>query len=350
MKRFSFHCLRIHFVFLVSLAIIPSLSLILYTTLDQRQSAANEVQAEALHVARHVSSRQQRLIDGAWELLVALAHLWADQDYNSTVYSKFFEDFLGKYPQYINIGVVEGNGNTFVSAVPLKTPINIIEKTWFQHAKQTRGLAIGDYQIERITGKASIHIGYPAFDRTGQVSAVFFVELDLSWLNQFPAEAQPTEKMAFAVVDRKGEPLFVPSGPYQKGERFLPKKNLIRSMLNKAEGSTEGMGVDGVKRLYALASLDGLHGKAYVLLSIPKQTAFAQANIFLVRSLVLLGLVAATIYAAARLVVDASLFRRLNDPLDAPKRLTLGERPPQTDMPPVSEELAPPRSLLRPDG
>ena len=73
MARWSFHSLRTLLVLLVLLAVTPALVLILYTASEQRRVAAAQAQDEALRLARIVSSQQQRFIEGARQLLMALA-------------------------------------------------------------------------------------------------------------------------------------------------------------------------------------------------------------------------------------------------------------------------------------
>lgn len=62
MTRFSFSSLRARLLLLVLLAVIPALGLILYTAAEQRRAAAGEAQANALRLARSVSSGQDDLI------------------------------------------------------------------------------------------------------------------------------------------------------------------------------------------------------------------------------------------------------------------------------------------------
>jgi hypothetical protein len=50
---------------LVFVAVVPALSLILFTVSEERRAAAAEVQDDALRIARLASSAQERLIEAA---------------------------------------------------------------------------------------------------------------------------------------------------------------------------------------------------------------------------------------------------------------------------------------------
>jgi Na+/proline symporter len=75
MKRSRFAGLRSRLIALVLLAVLPALGLILFTASEERKAAATEVQDDALRIARLASSAQERLIEGARQLLIMMAHL-----------------------------------------------------------------------------------------------------------------------------------------------------------------------------------------------------------------------------------------------------------------------------------
>ena len=43
------------------------------------------------------------------------------------------------------------------------------DRVYFRRALETRDFAIGEYQIGRITGKATLNFGYPVLDDAGHV-------------------------------------------------------------------------------------------------------------------------------------------------------------------------------------
>ena len=75
MAGFPFSSLRFRLILLVLLAVLPALGLILYTAVEQRRLATTEVQENALRLARFAAADQDNLIEGARQLLIALARL-----------------------------------------------------------------------------------------------------------------------------------------------------------------------------------------------------------------------------------------------------------------------------------
>ena len=83
-------------------------------------------------------------------------------------------------------------------------PVYVGDRIYFRRALETRDFAIGEYQVGRITGKASVNFGYPVLDDAGHVRAVVVAALDLAWLSELANQAGlPTGSM-LTVIDRNG--------------------------------------------------------------------------------------------------------------------------------------------------
>ena len=86
----------------------------------------------------------------------------------------------------------------------MTVPVNAADRAWFQRAVQSRAFAIGDYQIGRITHKATVNFGYPLLNQAGKLQGVVFAALDLAWINQLATQAQLPEGSTFSLIDRNG--------------------------------------------------------------------------------------------------------------------------------------------------
>src|SRR2546425_4176166 len=75
MGRSRFRRPRPRLLLLVTFAVVPALGLSIYTGIEQRRLAAREGEEAALRVVRLAAGNQERLIEGARQLLITLAHL-----------------------------------------------------------------------------------------------------------------------------------------------------------------------------------------------------------------------------------------------------------------------------------
>lgn len=110
MKSISFSSLRDRLILLVLLAVIPALGLIFYSAQEQRRSASIEAQQNALRLARLVSANQHDLIEGARQLLTALAQIPVIRGGQPAACSAVLENLLRAYPLYANFGVTDKGG------------------------------------------------------------------------------------------------------------------------------------------------------------------------------------------------------------------------------------------------
>ncbi len=120
--------------------------------------------------------------------------------------------------------------------------------------------AAGEYQIGRITRKASINFGYPVLDEADRVQAVVVAALDLAWLNQLAAEARLPRGSTFTVIDRQGVILARYPDPEKWLGQFLPEASIVQTILAQREGVREAPEVEGVPRLFTFTPLRGARG------------------------------------------------------------------------------------------
>lgn len=325
MRRTYFSSLRFRLQLLMLLSLAPASGLVLYTVSEQRRLAATDVQTNARQLARLAASQQEQLIEGARQLLVAFAELPSIRGTGAAC-STTLATLLPQFPLYANFGVIQPDGAVTCSAVPLMSPLNLRDRSYFRRALTERQFAVGEYQIGRITNKASINFGYPILNETGSVEGVVFAALDLSWLNHLKADTELPDGGTLLVVDRAGTVL----AHYPEGERWigrtLPDAPLVHAVLQRhGEGTTETLGLDGVKRLYAFAPLgEGAQDRVYVVIGIPVAVALADANRLLRWNLILLGVVACLVLAATGMFGEWFIVKPAQALVEATKRLASG--------------------------
>ena len=334
--------LRVRLLLLVLLAGLPSLGLILYTGLEQRRLAATQVQDNALRVARMASAEQERFIEGAHQLLTALARLPEVRAGQPGPCNALLADMLKQYPLYVNFGVTTADGLIICSAVPIDKPVPATDRAWYQRTVKTGTFAIGDYQIGRITGKPTVNFGYPLFDEDGKLHGVVYAALDLTWLNRLAAEARLPAGAALTVIDSRGQVL----ARYPESDKWVGKSAgeapIVKTMLQtKGEGTAEERGMDDVPRLYAFAPLRGAKeaGYVYISIGIPAEVAYRDAERSLKRNLALLGAVAVLAVAGAWFGGNVFVLDRVKHLVSATKGLKAGDLSMRTGLSAAQGEL-----------
>ena len=343
MAWLSLASLRTRLLLLVLLAVIPALGLTLYTNLEERQLRKAQVQEHAMRLSRLVSADHERLIEDARRLLVTLARLPAVRDLNRAACNALFADLLAQHSSYANLGVIDADGNIFCSAVPMTDQVYLGDRVYFRRAFETRDFAIGEYQVGRITRKASVNFGYPVLDDAGHVHAVVFAALDLAWLNQLARQAGLPPGSMLTVIDRNGTILSrYPDDGKWVGE-LMPEPVVLNAILTQqGNGTTDAPGTDGIPRLFSFAPFGGAaqSADAYVSVGIPAAVAFAGVNQILARNIAALGLVAGLALAAAWVGGNLFIVRQIQALVGATKRVAAGELGVRTGLPQGQGELS----------
>jgi signal transduction histidine kinase len=330
----SLASLRTRLLLLVLLAVIPALGLTLYTNLEERQLRKALVYEHAMRLSRLVSADYERLVEDARQLLVTLARLPAVRDLDRAACNALFTDLLAQRSSYANLGVIDADGNIFCSGIPGQVYLG--DRAYFRRAFETRDFAIGEYQVGRLTRKATVNFGHPVLDDTGRVHGVVYAALDLAWLNQLAKQAGLPPGTMLTVIDRNGTILSRYPDDGEWVGQPMPEPLVLKAILaQQGNGTTDAPGTDGIPRLFSFAPFGGAaqSADAYVSVGIPATVAFAGVNRILARNLAMLGLVAGLALAAAWVGGNLFIVRQIQALVEATKRVAAGELGVRTGLP-----------------
>ena len=250
--------LRVRVMALIAMAFLPVAALEVNTAVEQRQRAAEEMEAEAIRLARLVASNQQALIESVRQLLMTLAQVDAVRTRNAPVCEPLLRGLRKQNSMYANLGVTDATGKILCAAENADAPVNVSDRLYFQRAHQSNDFAVGDYQVGRIVGRPTVNMAYPVLDRAGKFDGVVFVALDLMVMSQLGTRIMLPAGATMEMTDGTGMFLMRYPEPRRwigtRGRVVSPKRNP-----HDGEGwewTTKGFGEDGVERVYAIERLN----------------------------------------------------------------------------------------------
>ncbi|MCX7826264.1 MAG: cache domain-containing protein, partial [Verrucomicrobiae bacterium] len=255
-RRLITPSLRMRLLTLVLLAVVPAMALTLYTAAERREEAARGAKEDALRVARLAAGAQERFVEGARQLLIFLARLPEVRARDPKACSALMAELQKQHPLYANFGVATADGQILCSALPPARPVSVADRAWFRRAAQRRDFAVGDYEMCPITGRTTLNFGYPLLGETGDLLGVIFAGLDWGWLKEVAGEARLPKGSTLKVFDREGRILVRYPDPENWAGRTARETDVVKSVLLRGrEGTAQGIGLDGVSRLYAFTHL-----------------------------------------------------------------------------------------------
>jgi signal transduction histidine kinase len=323
-----FSSLRFRLLAIVFFAALPALGVIIYSSLEQRHLAKDSAGKEILNKVLTIANFQKRVFEEAQNELAILAEFPPIRDQQTGPCSAVLANFLRKNPEYANLGVADGSGKIFCSALPMEKTISVANRLYFQEALKNREFAVGSYQVGLISGKISIGMGFPVENLQGTVGGVIFAALDLKWLQKILAEGANnlfSPQTTITVIDQEGIIL----ARWPQGELWVgtqnPDVDIIRTVLTEGEGITEAHGLDRVHKLFAFSRLDRSRQIGFIYAGIPTSALYAELNRTLARNLIVLGIIISSILIAAWVLSSQLVLQRLGRLLNAARRISAGD-------------------------
>lgn len=293
--------LRARLFFLVALAVLPAVGLLVFTYLEQRQDAKEASRDHALQLTRIAAGEADLVTQQGRQLLVGLSRLDEVRNRQPEACGALFGDLLDQFPLYANLGVAgTDDGLVWCSALPQSAPVNVADRLYFQRAIQNRGLGVGEYIIGRISGKASLTLGYPVTRADGAITSVVFASIDLAWLNGLARAGILPDGATVLVTDRNGTILarYPDAGDWVG--RDASGSPAIAAVLSAGTGTAEVDDLDGTPRLFSFAPIaQESDVGAYLAVGLSPEAAYASADETLVRNLTMLGAVGLFVLLAA---------------------------------------------------
>ena len=314
MKIGLFSALRNRLVILLLLAPIPSLGLMVYSSLSMFNQRVAEVQDNAMRVVKLVSATQKQSTLEAHRLLEALIRFPAFRVIAPDSCDAFLTRMMQGFPGYINIGLIRPDGQLVCSAVPMKSPVKFSDLDFFQRVMKTRAFAVGDYFSGVESGRPSVNFGMPIQDTNGNVRGVAFASVDLLHANKLLIAALPYEGATMTFLNDRGRIFVSYPDPVGLTGKTMPDSMLLRTIQAKGgEGVAQVVGLDGVPSLLAFTAVFRSPERiTYLAVGVPESTAFLAARHLLYQQAGILLIAILLVVAIVWLGNDWLILRRVS--------------------------------------
>lgn len=198
--------------------VVPMLGVIGYNELSARAARHEEVTDLALSTARQAALEMERLIDGARNVLKAVAAAPTVRAFDAGQCGPYLVDLKSRLPELAAIAVYDTDGVSRCRSDMLPVTGNFADRRYFQDALASPGeLVVGVYTISRVSGRPTLPLAIGIADNNGKVIAVTAAGLDLEWLGRSLRERPLTKNASLTVADRNG--VIIAREPFP--ERFV---------------------------------------------------------------------------------------------------------------------------------
>ena len=340
-RRMGLHVrsLLARLLLIVSIALVPALAFQVYTESGTRRIREHLVEDEALRLVRLVSAEQQRIIEGAEQVLDTLSSTPAVQDNIPELCRRQLANLLRLSPRYSYGAVIGLDGYVLCAPAPFDSGIDLSGRTYFRLALQTGGFVLGDYTVGRLSGGPTIHAAKPFRNHDGKIAGVIVLALSLDWLAQAVERLRLPPEAIVTIADRNG--IFMIRHPGQ--ERFagtpIPAGN--RFILDGTKiGIAPMMSLDRNRPVIVAYSPPGADPKGLAIgVGLDRETTFATVTQDNRLRLALIVLGAGLALATTALLGARLIGRPVNRLLQAAERWRTGDLAARTGLRDIGGEF-----------
>lgn len=318
--------LRFRLMLLVVMAILPMLGLLLYQAEKDRELELQRLDEESIRIAEFSAGSIGQVLEGTRQMLRTLAFTEPVRAMDSSAANPLFADVLKKSENYANLGLTRGDGLIMASALPAEGVIYTIDSPWFTRLQQTRKPSLGNFQQEKVSGKACVIYGWPlSAEIPGQPLDSLFVTLNLSALQKCISQPKLPHQTAIVVLDRNGIEL----ARHPDSEKWVGRQAKSWEALQKLGaqpgGFVEAKGLDGVFRRYYYLPVPESDDGLFIAVGMAKQVMLARITADFQQNLLWLAVFTLIAVGSAWLIADWSVLRYVNRLTMAARRLARGD-------------------------
>ena len=266
---------------LILVASLPAAALVVHQASEHRLAGVSAAQERAQLTLRAVVAGQERLIQYTQDFLGKLATLPQVHDPSQPACGVFLAEVLALQPLYVNIGVPRADGELLCNARPLKAPVNVANRPYFQRALTEREFSVGNFQIDRAAQVASVNFAVPVIPPgSAQPVGAAVAVVGLEWWSRRLSDLGLPEGAVARVTDPDGKVLArFPPDPSELGSVLDDDAEFSAALLRSGQGVLQRTTAD-VPHLMVFQPLIESRGKAVATMSltVPLGALYAEAN------------------------------------------------------------------------
>ncbi|MEG3767344.1 EAL domain-containing protein [Alteromonas sp. 14N.309.X.WAT.G.H12] len=199
-----FKTLHSRLTLLIVIVAVPGVGGLIYESVKERQYAIDLANQKALNTMELTMDFQAFLIEETQVFLRNLVSFDEVQSPDSPQCSQFLQNVLKVNSRYVNLGVPLASGELLCNATSLRYPVNVSDRDYIRDAMDSRGFSIGEYQVDRVTGIASVNFAYPVIHPDdNKIVGVAVAVISLNWWSDFLSKSNLPEGSHAYITDRE---------------------------------------------------------------------------------------------------------------------------------------------------
>src|SRR6201996_3277364 len=201
--RFLPKSLRPRLLLIVALALGPLALASIGQGLIRFQTRHQEIDAHLLQLAMYATSNERSILSGSERYLSELAQLRNIRSAGPDCAQTLSDTLVGR-PVFLNVALVDAQGNLKGGASSELLPVNYQKFRWWSALKNRNGLLIAPSYTSAATKQLVLPLAMPLHDAAGPFTGAIAASLNMAWLTQRMEFGRLSPQALVMIVDRNG--------------------------------------------------------------------------------------------------------------------------------------------------
>jgi signal transduction histidine kinase/ActR/RegA family two-component response regulator len=298
--------LRGRLILLALIAFLPLFGLSAYRAIEARERALAEARAVVVRLAQAVELTLALRIQGSQNLVHAMAANPKLRGNDFAACSAALAAQLKLDQRYATFALLGRDGKLLCHSDPAAGPVNYADRDHFRRVLETRRPLVGTPVIGRVAKRVIVPVDQPLLDAKGEVQRVLTAALDLSLARGLISHPPLVRDLAVTISDEEGRVLYREPDNDKWFGHLEPNAPINQALHSRLPGEAfEALGLDGVRRVYALArSRVSPEGSLVIRVGAGRDALTAAADRALAVEFVVLVIIAGLVLFAVILVAE----------------------------------------------
>jgi PAS domain S-box-containing protein/putative nucleotidyltransferase with HDIG domain len=269
--------LRGHLFALVLATLVPGATLLGYSVYEGAQHSIAEAKSSLRTLARITAVDTSEFLATNRESMALLAKRPLVKALDGTRCDPVIYEFRDLFPRFANLTTITLDGTAVCSAVPQPggKPVNVGKTEWFRRALTERRFLAGDPFIGPITGRWVSVLVAPIRDEQDALKGFVGLPLDLKLYAPSIKGTQLAPGMRAGIISANGHLIWRTEDQEKFVGKYIGEFPVAKAALATKEGDFEGIGLDGIHRIYAATPIPEVDW--YVYVGIPSAPLYGRA-------------------------------------------------------------------------
>jgi PAS domain S-box-containing protein len=259
--------LRYQLWVLLFVVIVPLGGLLTQTALSEERASLQRVSEQNLLLAQLMGTTVETFVHEQERHLEAIANRPANQLMDRTACDPFLLEFAKLHPIYHGISVLDLEGNTICSSSLIRKSrsASVTNMPSFEAFQQGGGLyLIGALLVMPETGELLVDQIQPIYADTGERIGAIAAPIRLNGFGEILGNSHLPDETVATLIHENGTILARSFENDLWNGGNVSDHPVLRSAITQKEGWVQGVGVDGMERLYGYSQVEGTPWYIYV--------------------------------------------------------------------------------------